>query len=47
MAEIRRIGRLKIHFLGDNAAQLANSFDNSLSGSRSFRDAMGETARSG
>jgi hypothetical protein len=45
MAEIRQIGKLTIHFLGDNAAQLANSFDNSLSGSRSFRDAMGETAR--
>jgi hypothetical protein len=45
MAETRQIGRLTIHFLGDNAAQLGSSFDNSFSGSRSFRDAMGETAR--
>jgi hypothetical protein len=46
MAEIRRqIGRLTIHFLGDKAARLAESFDSSRSGSRSFRDAMDETAR--
>jgi hypothetical protein len=45
MTETRRIGRLTIHFLGDGAAQLGNSFDNSFSGSSSFRDAMGETAR--
>lgn len=45
MTETRRIGRLTIHFLGDSAAQLGNSFDNSFSGSKSFRDAMGETAR--
>jgi hypothetical protein len=45
MAEIRQIGRLTIHFLGDNAAQLAKSFDASLSGSQSFGDAMDETAR--
>ena len=48
MAEIRQIGRLTIHFLGDNAAQLAKSFDASLSGSQSFGDAMDETrARKG
>src|SRR5437764_7430687 len=45
MAETRQIGRLTIHFLGDNAAQLKNSFDGSFSGSRSFRNAMSETAR--
>jgi hypothetical protein len=45
MAEIRQIGKLTIHFLGDNAAQLAKSFDGSLSGSRSFGAAMDETAR--
>lgn len=45
MAETRQIGRLTIHFLGDNAAQLAKSFDGSLSGSSSFRDAMDETSR--
>jgi hypothetical protein len=45
MAETRQIGKLTIHFLGDNAAQLAKSFDGSLSGSQSFRDAMDETAR--
>ena len=45
MAETRQVGRLTIHFLGDNAAQLAKSFDGSLSVSRSFRDAMAETAR--
>jgi hypothetical protein len=45
MAEIRQIGRLTIHFLGDNAARLARSFDSSRSGSRSFGDAMDETAR--
>jgi len=36
---------MTIHFLGDNAEQLAKSFDGSLSGSQSFRDAMNETAR--
>jgi len=45
LAEARQIGRLTIHFLGANAAQLAKSFDGSLSVSRSFRDAMAETAR--
>ncbi len=45
MAETRQIGKLTIHFLGDNAAQLAKSFDGSLSGSQSFKDAMNETAR--
>jgi hypothetical protein len=45
MAETRQIGRLTIHFLGDNAARFAKSFDGSLSGSQSFRDAMDETAR--
>ena len=45
MAETRQIGRLTVHFLGDNAAQLAKSFDGSLSRSQSFRDAMAETAR--
>ena len=45
MAEIRQIGKLTIHFLGDNAAQLAKSFDGSLSGSQSFGAAMDETAR--
>jgi hypothetical protein len=45
MAEIRQIGKLTIHFLGDNAAQLAKSFDGSLSGSKSFGAAMDETAR--
>lgn len=45
MAEKRQIGKLTIHFLGDKAAQLAKSFDGSLSGSQSFRDAMDETAR--
>lgn len=33
MVETRQIGRLTIHFLGDNAAQLAKSFDGSFSGS--------------
>jgi|SRR5665647_343225 len=45
MAEIRQIGGLTIHFLGDNAAQLKNSFDGSFAGSKSFRSAMSETAR--
>jgi hypothetical protein len=45
MAETRQIGNLKIQFLGDSAAQLASSFDNSYSGSESFRGAMSETAR--
>jgi hypothetical protein len=45
MAETRQIGKLTFHFLGDNAAQLARSFDGSLSGSQSLRDAMDETAR--
>jgi hypothetical protein len=42
MAETRQIGRLTIHFLGDNAAQLGNSFDGSFAGSKSFRNAMSE-----
>jgi hypothetical protein len=45
MAEIRQIGRLTIHFLGDNAARLVKSFDGSFAGSQAFRDAMGETSR--
>jgi len=45
MAETRQIGRLTIHFLGDDAARLGKSFDDSFSGSPSFRDAMAETAR--
>ena len=45
MAETRQIGRMTIHFLGDNASQLGKSFDDSLSRSRSFRDDMRETAR--
>lgn len=45
MAETRRIGRLTIHFFGDSAAQLGNSFDGSFAGSKSFRNAMSETAR--
>jgi len=45
MAETRQIGRLTIHFVGDSAAELAGSFDGSLAGSQSFRDAMDETAR--
>ncbi len=45
MAETRQIGGLTIHLLGDNAAQLGNSFDNSFSGSQSFRSDIGETAR--
>jgi hypothetical protein len=45
MAETRQIGKLTIHFLGDNAALLAKSFDGSLSGSQSFGAAMDETAR--
>jgi hypothetical protein len=36
---------MTVHFLGDNAAQLAKSFDGSLAGSQSFRDAINETAR--
>jgi hypothetical protein len=40
MAETRQIGRFRIHLLGDGAAQLAKSFDASLSGSQSFGDAM-------
>lgn len=43
MAETRQIGRLTIHFLGDDAARLGKSFDDSFSGSPSFRDAMAET----
>jgi hypothetical protein len=45
MTETRQIGKLTIHFLGDNAAQLAKSFDDSLSRSQSFRNDMRETAR--
>ena len=45
MAETRRIGKMIIHFQGDNAAQLAKSFDGSFAGSPSFQDAMNETAR--
>jgi hypothetical protein len=45
MVDTRQIGRLTIHFLGENAAQLRNSFDGSFSGSQSFRSAMSETAR--
>lgn len=45
MPETRQIGRLVVHFLGDSAAPLAKSFDGSLAGSQSFRDAMNETAR--
>jgi hypothetical protein len=45
MAETRQIGRLTIHFLGDSAAELKNSFDGSFTGSKSFRSAMSETAR--
>jgi hypothetical protein len=36
---------LTIHFFGDNATQLKNSFDGSFAGSKSFRNAMRETAR--
>jgi hypothetical protein len=45
LAETRQIGRLTIYFLGDNAAQLAESLDGSLAVSQSFRDTMNETAR--
>jgi len=45
VAETRQIGRLTVHFLGDNAAQLAKSFDGSLAVSPSFRDSINETAR--
>ena len=45
MAETRQIGSLTIHFLGDSAAQLKKSFDGSFAGSRNFRNAMSETAR--
>jgi len=30
MAETRQVGKLTIHFLGDNAAQLGNSFDDAM-----------------
>jgi len=30
MTETRQIGGMTVHFLGDNAAQLAKSFDRSL-----------------
>ena len=45
MAETRQIRGLTIHFLEESAAQLAKSFDGSLAGSKLFRDAMEETAR--
>jgi hypothetical protein len=45
MAETRQIRGMTIHFQGNNAAELAKSFDGSLAGSQLFRDAMNETAR--
>ncbi len=45
MAEARQIAKMTIHFHGDRASQLARSFDDSFTRSRSFRDAMNETAR--
>jgi len=45
MTETRQIGGMTVHFLGDNAAQFAKSFDRSLAGSQQFRADMSETAQ--
>src|SRR5947199_1362697 len=45
MAVTRRIGKLAIHFLGDNAEQLAGMFDDAHSRSKTFRRDMEETSR--
>lgn len=42
---LRRIGTLTIHFLGDNASQLAMMFDDAYYWSKSFRQDMNETSR--
>jgi hypothetical protein len=39
MAETRQIGRLTFHFLGDDAARLGKSFDDSFSGNAAACDA--------
>jgi len=45
MATTRRIGNLTIHFLGDNAEQLAGMFDDARDRSKTFRRDMDETSR--
>jgi hypothetical protein len=45
LPETRQIGKMTIHFLGDDAAPIAKSFDGSLARSQLFKDAMNETAR--
>jgi len=45
MAVTRRIGNLTIHFLGENAAQLAIMFDDARSRSKTFKRDMNETSR--
>lgn len=45
MAVTRRIGNLTIHFLGDNADQLAAMFDDAHYRSKTFKRDMDETSR--
>src|SRR5690349_19598304 len=45
MAVTRRVGNLTIHFLGEDAAQLASMFDDANHRSKTFRRDMDETSR--
>lgn len=45
MAVTRQVGNLTIHFLGENAAQLAGMFDDAQYRSKTFRRDMDETSR--